>query len=33
MRYSTYILTIDKIDKKGICNGSNQSEFNIEKTK
>ena len=29
----TYILTIDKIDKKGICNGSNQPEFNIEKTK
>ena len=29
----TYILTIDKIDKKGICNGINQPEFNIEKTK
>ena len=29
----TYILTIDKIDKKGICNAINQPEFNIEKTK
>ncbi|MFM7683528.1 MAG: hypothetical protein ACKO7P_12425 [Bacteroidota bacterium] len=27
----TYVLTINKSDKKGICTGSNEPEFNIEK--
>ena len=28
-----YVLTIDKIDKKGLCTGANEPEFNIEITK
>ncbi len=28
-----YVLTIDKNDKKGICTGTNEPEFNIEITK
>ena len=28
-----YVLTIDKSDKKGICTGTNEPEFNIEMTK
>ena len=27
----TYILTINKSDKKGVCNGSEEPEFSIEK--
>lgn len=27
----TYVLTIDRSDKKGICTGSNEPEFSIEK--
>lgn len=27
----TYVLTINKSDKKGICNGNNEPEFSIEK--
>ena len=27
----TYVLTINRIDKKGICSGSNEPEFSIEK--
>lgn len=29
----TYVLTINKSDKKGICTGDNEPEFNIEKNK
>lgn len=28
-----YVLTIDKSDKKGICTGTNEPEFNVEITK
>ena len=28
-----YVLTIDKNDKKGICTGTNEPEFNVEITK
>jgi hypothetical protein len=29
----TYVLTINQSDKKGICSGSNEPEFSIEKNK
>lgn len=29
----TYVLTIDKSNNKGVCTGSNEPEFKIEKTK
>jgi len=29
----TYVLTINKSDKKGICIGNNEPEFNVEKNK
>ena len=29
----TYVLTINRSDKKGICTGSNEPEFSIEKNK
>jgi hypothetical protein len=29
----TYVLTINRSDKKGICTGSDEPEFSIEKTK
>lgn len=31
--HPTYVLTINNLDKKGICNGNNEPEFSVEKSK